>query len=566
MPTRMLRRTASCRAIAAVAGLAFAFPVFADIYDPPSGYYTGATGTGATLKNQLHTIISTGVMVRSYDDARVALPIIDQDPDNANNIILVYTGVSIAGIWVSGGVTWNREHTWPQSLGVGSNGPDFSDLHHLRPCNPSVNSSRNNDPFGPQSANFWDPDHLSLSTPYRWRGEMARAMFYMDTRYDGSEANTVNLTLVNGSPGANQMGDLASLLEWHYSEPVSERERRRNHYVYSQAANPTYYQNNRNPFTDHPEYVWATFGTQPNNSTIYVGGSPASDGSSAVSVNLGTVIVGAGISNQNVTISKSGFTPTTFDITASGAATSSSAVARQAFTYNAQSRVISVGVSGAVAPGGFAGTLTIDNTDLTSGGAGQGVSDGNDTINVSATVLAHSNASFDAGSDQNSLTIDLGRFRAGTGLRAQPVSVHNLVAVAGYTAALDIDSISGSGDTGVTATDLVAAAGIAPGASEDASVWLDTSAPVGAYQAEYTIAVSDQDLAGAGAGPALTLTVLGEVVCAADINMDGFVSGDDFDLYVDAFYYGDALADFNNDTFVSGDDFDGFVVAFEQGC
>ncbi len=565
MPTRLMRRSASC-AIAAVAGLAFTLPAFSDIYDPPAGYYASVTGTGATLKSTLRTAISAGFISRSYGDARYALPIIDRDPNNAANVILVYNGVSVSGAWDLG-VTWNREHTWPQSFGnTSTTAPQYSDLHMLRPCTPSLNSSRGNKAYGPDP--LWDANRPG--TPIDYHGEAARAIFYAATRYGDPAGSTTTGTfvLINGQPltGESKMGDLASLLKWHYESPVSERDRKRNQTVYAQSLNPTYYQNNRNPFVDHPEYVWAIWGTQPNNSTIYVGAAPAADGSSSVSINFGTVIVGAGLSNQNVTISKSGFTPTTFDITASGAATSSSAVARQAFTYNAQSRVISVGVSGAVSPGGYAGSLTINNTDLTSAGAGQGVNDGDDTINVSATVLAHSNASFDAGSDQNSLTIDLGRFRAGTGLRAQPVSVHNLVAVAGFTAALDIDSISGSGDTGVTATDLAAAAGIAPGASEDASVWLDTSAPVGAYQAVYTIAVSDQNLAGAGVGPALTLTVMGEVVCAADINMDGFVTGDDFDLYVGAFYFGDALADFNNDTFVSGDDFDGFVVAFEQGC
>lgn len=54
--------------------------------------------------------------------------------------------------------------------------------------------------------------------------------------------------------------------------------------------------------------------------------------------------------------------------------------------------------------------------------------------------------------------------------------------------------------------------------------------------------------------------------CFADVNGDGFVTADDFDLYVELFEAGDAGADFNNDGFVSGDDFDGFVAAFVAGC
>jgi len=38
------------------------------------------------------------------------------------------------------------------------------------------------------------------------------------------------------------------LLEWHHNDPVSQKEVDRNNAVYS-------YQNNRNPFIDHPEFA-----------------------------------------------------------------------------------------------------------------------------------------------------------------------------------------------------------------------------------------------------------------------------------------------------------------------
>jgi len=56
------------------------------------------------------------------------------------------------------------------------------------------------------------------------------------------------------------------------------------------------------------------------------------------------------------------------------------------------------------------------------------------------------------------------------------------------------------------------------------------------------------------------------VFCPSDFNMDGFVTGEDFDAFVDAFVLGDPSSDFNNDTFVTGEDFDGFVEAFVAGC
>jgi hypothetical protein len=54
--------------------------------------------------------------------------------------------------------------------------------------------------------------------------------------------------------------------------------------------------------------------------------------------------------------------------------------------------------------------------------------------------------------------------------------------------------------------------------------------------------------------------------CPADFNHDGFVNGDDFDLFASAFESGASAADFNRDGFVNGDDFDAFASYFEGGC
>lgn len=56
------------------------------------------------------------------------------------------------------------------------------------------------------------------------------------------------------------------------------------------------------------------------------------------------------------------------------------------------------------------------------------------------------------------------------------------------------------------------------------------------------------------------------VYCAADVNGDGFVNGDDFDDLAGAFENGEPLGDFNGDGFINGDDFDQFASAFEEGC
>lgn len=150
-------------------------------------------------------------------------------------------------------------------MGQPDAGPDFSDLHHLRAANPSANSSRNNNyfdvggvaapvaqaPLARRTADTWEP-------PDADKGWVARALCYMATRYDGSEANTTDLELVEEPPASvsgnpPQMGRLSALLLWNRLHPPGEWERRRNQIVFAA------FQGNRNPFVDFPEFADAIY-------------------------------------------------------------------------------------------------------------------------------------------------------------------------------------------------------------------------------------------------------------------------------------------------------------------
>jgi len=84
--------------------------------------------------------------------------------------------------------------------------------------------------------------------------------------------------------------------------------------------------------------------------------------------------------------------------------------------------------------------------------------------------------------------------------------------------------------------------------------------PLAAHTGSYTCTVSNA-CGTATAGP------IEVAVCLADIDSNGFVNGNDFDAFVDAFEFGGLVdVDVNDDDHINGDDFDLFVASFEAGC
>ncbi|AVX06539.1 MULTISPECIES: endonuclease [Priestia] len=225
---------------------------------PVEDYYrTAAEKTGNSLKTELHNIIDHHTEL-SYSAVWEALKKTDEDPANANNVILLYTGRSQAKGTNGGGVDdWNREHVWAKSHGdFGTAMGPGTDLHHLRPADVSVNSTRGNLDFdngGTEHSealgNYFDSD--SWEPRDEVKGDVARMLFYMAVRYEGDVSDEPDLELNNtvNNGTAPYHGKLSVLLQWNAQDPVDDRERRRNDIIYSD------YQHNRNPFIDHPEWV-----------------------------------------------------------------------------------------------------------------------------------------------------------------------------------------------------------------------------------------------------------------------------------------------------------------------
>ena len=244
-----------------------------------TGYYADVTGYGQTLKNSLHQLIRTTHTTRySYDALWTQLPYTDEDPNNPHNIIEIYTGWSVPKSHAGGGTTqWNREHTWSKSHGgFGDSAPAGTDLHHMRPCDATVNSAKSNRDFDNGGTPYIDASPPSgysgntgcYSSPSNtWeprdedKGDVARMMMYMAVRYEGTDTS-FDLELVDDidTSGPNY-GKLSTLLAWHVQDPPDAREIQRNERIFER-------QGNRNPFIDRPEYaakIWAPIPQTPQN-------------------------------------------------------------------------------------------------------------------------------------------------------------------------------------------------------------------------------------------------------------------------------------------------------------
>jgi len=262
---------------------------------PAGDYDTVDTNNAASLRITLHDIIKDHQRfpyTASTTDTWDILELADENPDDASKIITLYKNETYSKV-TGGNNFYNREHTWPKSYGFPNNADTnypYTDMHHLFLADSGYNADRSNKPYAdcnsgctedPSVANNgrgggatdsnWTIGDFSAGNWETWdsrKGDVARALMYMDVRYEGgthgitgaSEPDLIltndRVLIENSFTGGNEMvaymGILSTLIQWHKMDPVDDFERRHTDAVYS-------FQNNRNPFIDHPEYVACVF-------------------------------------------------------------------------------------------------------------------------------------------------------------------------------------------------------------------------------------------------------------------------------------------------------------------
>ena len=149
-----------------------------------------------------------------------------------------YSGTEIGPAWGSS-PEWNKEHTWPNSKGLG--GKDEDDVMMIRPTAKSENSSRGNTAYG-KSSGYYFPNKES-GGKYDLRGDCARICLYVYVRWG-------NTSYMWGSSGVMESKEV--LLEWMEEDPVDTWELGRNDSVQSITGT-------RNVFVDYPELAFDLF-------------------------------------------------------------------------------------------------------------------------------------------------------------------------------------------------------------------------------------------------------------------------------------------------------------------
>jgi endonuclease I len=272
--------------------------------DPGDYYGKVNTSSASQLRCSLHETIK-GHTAYPYSGSGTStwtiLEIADENPADTGKVLDVYRNHSYTKVsdraGTGSGTTYNREHTWPNSLGFGTPSGDmglpyapYTDTHMLFLTDSSFNADRGNKPYAdcpaasgcgerateanngqgggsgtyPGNSNWVkspDGNQGSFEVWGAHKGDVARAVMYMAIRYEGdADPNTgqgepdLELTddrskIVITSSSPAYMGLLSTLLAWSAADPPDDAEHARNEVIYS-------FQGNRNPFVDHPE--WAT--------------------------------------------------------------------------------------------------------------------------------------------------------------------------------------------------------------------------------------------------------------------------------------------------------------------
>ncbi len=256
--------------------------------DIPVGYYDAIQGTqDSVLKSTLSAIVRGGTRYEygpnTYHSSTTdewqagdlkaygtwqALPYTDHKPgipggvwDMYSNCVRYYPNK--VG---DSGCSLNIEHCLPKSWWGGTNNEAYKDLYNLNPSDQRANGQKSN--FAPghvkkgdkfdngsfrmDAAKSSEYGYICWEPAEEYRGDFARAYFYMATAYEYLDWTAYTQYISKKTYLMFSDAIIGVLLDWHRADPVSDKERCRMDVISD-------IQGNRNPYIDYPElveYIW----------------------------------------------------------------------------------------------------------------------------------------------------------------------------------------------------------------------------------------------------------------------------------------------------------------------
>ncbi|MBP6303816.1 MAG: endonuclease [Bacteroidia bacterium] len=239
-----------------------------------SGFYSDVNSSASDFVTKLSQLTNPhDTVFYSQYIARVVNNYLTRDTTGGKKVVnCVYTRIPYVYdepfVWWSGSSSGilTREHTfsqswmpsnqggsWPNDQATGKELPEYNDLHNLFPAEQNLaNGKRSNYPFGEivGAPTYVSPSGMGRlgkdagnNTVYEpadfQKGEVARALFYMVTAYNG----------INGKVWTLPSGQNQDVLKkWHFQDLPDAFERARHELIYD-------LQGNRNPFIDSPNFA-----------------------------------------------------------------------------------------------------------------------------------------------------------------------------------------------------------------------------------------------------------------------------------------------------------------------
>ena len=280
--------------------------------EAPEGYYNSLNGLKeGELKTAIFNRIHNFRTISSYSNLPQYFRVTDVYPES-DRWWDMYSDIHLYSPSFKG---LNREHSLPKSWWKKNGSVEYTsayiDLNHLYPSEQAANMAKSNYPLGeldPNEKPKFDNGVSKVGYPVagqgggstqvfepddEYKGDFARTYFYMATCYQDLTW-VYNYMLANNVYPTLNAWSVRLLMKWHRDDPVSDKEKMRNEKVYS-------FQDNRNPFIDHPELAEYLWGDKVGEVFILGGGSePVGDAEIEAPANgavleFGQVAVGSSI-------------------------------------------------------------------------------------------------------------------------------------------------------------------------------------------------------------------------------------------------------------------------------